>query len=34
MCKVSLRTVTLPIPTQQVITKDNVSIGLAAVAFL
>jgi regulator of protease activity HflC (stomatin/prohibitin superfamily) len=33
MRKVSLRTVTMPIPAQQVITKDNVSIGLAAVAY-
>ena len=34
MRKVSLRTVTMPIPSQQVITKDNVSIGVAAVAYL
>jgi regulator of protease activity HflC (stomatin/prohibitin superfamily) len=33
MQKVSLRTVTLPIPSQQVITEDNVSIGVAAVAY-
>lgn len=33
MRKVSLRTVTMPIQSQQVITKDNVSIGLAAVAY-
>lgn len=33
MQKVSLRTVTLPIPSQQVITQDNVSIGVAAVAY-
>ena len=33
MRKVSLRTVTMPIPSQQVITRDNVSIGLAAVAY-
>jgi regulator of protease activity HflC (stomatin/prohibitin superfamily) len=33
MRKVSLRTVTMPIPAQQVITKDSVSIGLAAVAY-
>ncbi len=33
MHKVSLRTVTMPIPSQQVITRDNVSIGLAAVAY-
>ncbi|WP_436498269.1 slipin family protein [Actinokineospora sp. HUAS TT18] len=31
--KVSLRTVTMPIQSQQVITKDNVSIGVAAVAY-
>jgi len=33
MKKVSLRTVTMPIQSQQVITKDNVSIGVAAVAY-
>jgi regulator of protease activity HflC (stomatin/prohibitin superfamily) len=33
MWKVSLRTVTLPVPGQQVITQDNVSIGVAAVAY-
>ncbi|HET9733257.1 MAG TPA: slipin family protein [Acidimicrobiales bacterium] len=33
MRKVTLRTVTMPIPSQQVITKDNVSIGVAAVAY-
>ena len=33
MRKVSLRTVTMPIPSQQVITSDNVSIGVAAVAY-
>jgi regulator of protease activity HflC (stomatin/prohibitin superfamily) len=33
MQKVSLRTVTMPIQSQQVITKDNVSIGVAAVAY-
>ena len=33
MRKVSLRTVTMPIASQQVITRDNVSIGLAAVAY-
>jgi len=33
MRKVSLRTVTLPIASQQVITRDNVSIGVAAVAY-
>ncbi len=31
--KVSLRTVTLPIETQKIITKDNVSIDVAAVAY-
>jgi regulator of protease activity HflC (stomatin/prohibitin superfamily) len=31
--KVSLRTVTMPIESQQIITKDNVSIGVAAVAY-
>ncbi|WBO62208.1 slipin family protein [Streptomyces camelliae] len=31
--KVTLRTVTMPIPSQQVITRDNVSIGVAAVAY-
>lgn len=33
MLKVSLRTVTMPVPSQQVITRDNVSIGVAAVAY-
>lgn len=33
MMKVSLRTVTMPVPGQQVITQDNVSIGVAAVAY-
>lgn len=33
MRKVTLRTVTLPIVSQQVITQDNVSIGVAAVAY-
>ena len=33
MQKVSLRTITMPIQSQQVITKDNVSIGVAAVAY-
>jgi regulator of protease activity HflC (stomatin/prohibitin superfamily) len=33
MVKVSLRTVTRPIESQQVITKDNVSINVAAVAY-
>lgn len=31
--KISLRTVTLPIETQKIITKDNVSIDVAAVAY-
>jgi regulator of protease activity HflC (stomatin/prohibitin superfamily) len=33
MQKVSLRTVTMPIQSQQIITRDNVSIGVAAVAY-
>jgi regulator of protease activity HflC (stomatin/prohibitin superfamily) len=33
MRKVSLRTVTMPIQSQQIITKDSVSIGVAAVAY-
>ena len=33
MRKVDLRTVTLPVEAQQVITKDNVSISVAAVAY-
>ncbi|NTW61492.1 slipin family protein [Candidatus Saccharibacteria bacterium] len=33
MQKVSMRTVTLPIETQKIITKDNVSIDVAAVAY-
>jgi len=33
MQKVSLRTVTMPIQSQQIITKYNVSIGVAAVAY-
>lgn len=33
MRKVSMRTVTLPIASQQIITRDNVSIGVAAVAY-
>ncbi|WP_042365743.1 slipin family protein [Streptacidiphilus neutrinimicus] len=33
MTKVTLRTVTMPIPSQQVITRDNVSIGVAAVTY-
>jgi regulator of protease activity HflC (stomatin/prohibitin superfamily) len=33
MRKISLRIVTLPIESQQIITKDNVSIGVSAVAY-
>ena len=33
MRKVSLRIVTLPIESQKIITKDNVSVGVAAVAY-
>ena len=33
MQKVTLRTITKPIQSQQIITKDNVSIGVAAVAY-
>lgn len=33
MVKVSLRTVTMPIASQKIITKDNVSIDVAAVAY-
>jgi len=33
MRKVSMRTVTLPVETQKIITKDNVSIDVAAVAY-
>lgn len=33
MRKVTLRTITMPIPSQQIITYDNVSIGVAAVAY-
>jgi hypothetical protein len=33
MVKVSLRTITKPIQSQQIITRDNVSIGVAAVAY-
>lgn len=33
MHKVTMRTVTMPVPSQQVITQDNVSIRLAAVAY-
>lgn len=33
MVKVSLRIVTMPIPSQKIITRDNVSIDVAAVAY-
>jgi regulator of protease activity HflC (stomatin/prohibitin superfamily) len=33
MVRVSLRTVTMLIPSQRIITKDNVSIDIAAVAY-
>jgi len=33
MVKVSLRTITMEIPAQKIITKDNVSIDIAAVAY-
>src|SRR6184192_432571 len=33
MIRVSLRTVTMEIPSQKIITKDNVSIDIAAVAY-
>jgi len=33
MRKVGMRTVTMPVPSQQIITRDNVSIGVAAVAY-
>ncbi len=33
MMKVSLRTVTLPVESQKIITKDNVSVDVAAVAY-
>jgi regulator of protease activity HflC (stomatin/prohibitin superfamily) len=33
MTKVSLRTITMAIPSQKIITKDNVSIDIAAVAY-
>ena len=33
MIRVSLRTVTMGIPSQKIITKDNVSIDIAAVAY-
>ncbi|MFA6383102.1 MAG: slipin family protein [Parcubacteria group bacterium] len=33
MTKVDLRTITLPIPAQKIITKDNVSVDISAVAY-
>src|SRR5476651_2091601 len=33
MMKVSLRTITMEIPSQKIITRDNVSIDIAAVAY-
>ncbi len=33
MVKVSLRTITMEIPSQKIITKDNISIDIAAVAY-
>lgn len=33
MTKVSLRTITMDIPSQKIITRDNVSIDIAAVAY-
>ncbi len=33
MRKVDMRTVTLPIPPQKIITKDNVSVDVSAVAY-
>ena len=33
MQKVTLRTITMDIPSQKIITKDNVSIDIAAVAY-
>lgn len=33
MTKVTLRTITMPVPSQKIITKDNVSIDIAAVAY-
>lgn len=31
--KIDLRTITLPVPTQKIITKDNVSVDVSAVAY-
>ncbi len=33
MCKVDLRVITLPVPAQKIITKDNVSVDVSAVAY-
>ena len=33
MSRVTLRTITMDIPSQKIITKDNVSIDIAAVAY-
>lgn len=33
MTKVDFRTITLPVPTQKIITKDNVSVDISAVAY-
>jgi regulator of protease activity HflC (stomatin/prohibitin superfamily) len=33
MTKIDFRTVTLPVPTQKIITKDNVSVDISAVAY-
>ncbi|MFA5994732.1 MAG: slipin family protein [Parcubacteria group bacterium] len=33
MVKVDFRTITLPVPTQKIITKDNVSVDISAVAY-
>lgn len=33
MLKIDLRTVTLPVPAQKIITKDNVSVDVSAVAY-
>src|SRR3954469_25897277 len=33
MRKIDLRTITLPIPPQKIITKDNVSVDISAVAY-
>jgi regulator of protease activity HflC (stomatin/prohibitin superfamily) len=33
MVKIDFRTITLPVPTQKIITKDNVSVDISAVAY-